>query len=557
MQTGMSRVMPPPAGMPRTPVLLAISGALALAITALVYFTGGTAYAWPYLILVPVILCAAGFGVPGGLAAGLMCGLLLGPFMPLDVESGVMQSMSNWMARLLFYVGLGGFLGWLFHHLRQSAERQHQLIRTDAETQLPNQAALEEDIALARAGVGAAPGRAAMVLLRVVDLGEAMEAIGADAAQWICPALAGRYREVDSRVGRVYRFSTSEMAVTVHGIEAEELANVAARLRQVAEVPIAVRGIPVCVELVSGAATADTGWVDGQALVRRARIALNAALEHHRVGQVYEPTLEAVASETVRLVAQLRDGLTNGEMTLYYQPKIRVATGEPAGCESLIRWISPDKGVVPPAQFMPKIERTSFINPITQFVTELACRIASEDPGFRPVSVNLSSRNLFDRDLMHHVETLLDDSDLDAEDFEIEITERALIRNPAEAAELISRLRDIGVRVSIDDFGTGYSSLQYLRDLPVTGLKIDRVFIQGLEENKRGRGLLACIIDAGHALGMEVTAEGVETPGQFEIARQFGCDFAQGYYFARPMARDAYMQWISDWKLEKEKVGSE
>lgn len=555
MDSGIRGRLLTPAGLPHAGTLLAISGALFVAITAVVYFTGGTAYAWPYLMLIPVILCAAGFGVWGGLIGGLVGGLLLGPLMPLNVGLETMQSTSNWVARVCFYVGLGGFVGWLFTHLRHAAERQHDLARTDTETGLANQAALDEDVAAratARSGGRRAPGGhgAVMVLVRAVDMGEALEAIGADAAAHIVPALAERFREADARVSGVYRFSTSEIAVILDDVESAELADIAARLRETAESPIAVRGIPVCLELVSGAARADNDWVDGQALIRRARIALNAALEHHHAGEVYEQTLENVASETVRLVAQLRSGLANGEMALYYQPKIRLATGEPAGCESLIRWISPESGVVPPAQFMPKIERTSFINPITEFVTDTACQLAREEPDFRPVSVNLSSRNLFDRQLMDHVGDLLSRSGLEAEHFEIEITERALIRNPEQAAALIGHLRELGVRVSIDDFGTGYSSLQYLRDLPVTGLKIDRVFVQGLEENQRARDLLACIIDAGHALGMEVTAEGVETPGQVAIAHRLGCDIAQGFYFARPMPRETYRQWIADWTPE-------
>jgi EAL domain-containing protein (putative c-di-GMP-specific phosphodiesterase class I)/GGDEF domain-containing protein len=555
MDSGLRGRLLTPAGLPHAGPLITISGALFVAITAVVYFTGGTAYSWPYLMLIPVILCGAGFGVWGGLIGGLIGGLLLGPFMPLNVGLETMQSTSNWVARVCFYIGLGGFVGWLFTHLRAAAARQHELTRTDTETGLANQVALEEDVA-ARAATGSG-GRhtedrqsTAMVLLRAVDMGEALEAIGGDAGAHIVPALAERFREADARVVGVYRFSTSEIAVILDNAEAGDLEEVAARLREMAEAPIPVRGIPVCLELVSGAARADTDWVDGQALIRRARIALNAALEHHHSGEIYEQTLENVASETVRLVAQLRSGLTNGEMALYYQPKIRLATGEPAGCESLIRWISPESGVVPPAQFMPKIERTSFINPITEFVTDTACRVACDEPDFRPVSVNLSSRNLFDRQLMDHIGDLLARSGLNAEHFEIEITERALIRNPGHAASLIARLRELGVRVSIDDFGTGYSSLQYLRDLPVTGLKIDRVFVQGLEENQRARDLLSCIIDAGHALGMEVTAEGVETPGQVMIAHRLGCDIAQGFYFARPMPMETYRRWVADWTPE-------
>lgn len=514
----------------------------------LVYMTGGTAYAWPYVMLVPVLIAAAWFHVVGGVLAGLLGGLLLGPYMPLEVAAGEMQATANWVTRLVAYSGLGGFAGALFLRLARSSDDQRRASRTDMETGLPNQAALQEDVAADRGGADSHlyRHRTTLIVVRATDLVEALEAVGADATAEILPRLARRFRDCDACVRGVYRFSNSELAVLVEGVDRDAVAMLARRLQAEGETQVRVHGIPVRLELVAGAAFADERWIDGQALIRRARIALFAAIDQHHSFAAYSPDLESGASETVRLMARLRDGLDEGEFSLFYQPKVRLATGQPHGCEGLIRWITPESGMVSPGRFMPKVESTSLIRPVTRFVAESACQFAGDFGVARPVSINFSVRNLFDSELLAQLEQLLANSGIRAEEFEVEITEGALIRNPGEAVRLVGKLRDMGVRVSIDDFGTGYSSFEYLRRLPVTGLKIDRAFVRDIDADARARDLLGCMIDAGHALDLEVTAEGIETPEQCAILRELECDFGQGFWFARPMAAAEYTQWIED-----------
>lgn len=523
------------------PALLAIS-------TMIVYWSGGTAYAWPYVILVPVLLAAAWFHIPGGVLTGLVAGLLLGPYMPLEVATGEAQSLDNWLTRLVAYMGLGGFAGGLFLRLERATERQHRIARSDVETGLPNQAALHEDLGAGQANMA---GRfydhgTAIVLVRATDLAEAQEAIGTDATEHIVPILAERFRREEPRVTAVYRFSNSELALRIEGVDDDGLGAVMARLQAAAEDHIPVRGIPIRLELVAGAARADADWVDAQTLIRRARMALFAAIEHDRSYQIYDPRLDRGATESVRMMARLRTALERGELLVHYQPKVHLASATPWGCEGLIRWHDPDSGLVPPGKFMPKVESTSLIKPVTAFVTRSACDFAAAGSVARPVSINFSVRNLFDPEMLAELEQLLTDHGLRADELEIEITEGALIRNPAEAVRLIHQVREIGVRVSIDDFGTGYSSFEYLRRLPVTGLKIDRAFIAGVEADRQARDLLGCMIDAGHALGLEVTAEGIETDGQYRILRELHCDIGQGFLFARAMPPNNFLEWMRE-----------
>lgn len=518
---------------------------LLVAGAAIVYLTGGTAYAWPYVMFVPTLLAAAWFHLPGGLAAGLLGGMLLGPAMPLEVATDQAQTTYNWLTRLAAFAGLGAFAGWLFGRLEHTAERHHRATRTDHETGLPNQAALHEDLGT---GVVTAEtdlqGRGtALILVRATDLAEAQEAFGTDAGEQIIPTLAARFRALDPRVQAVYRFSNSELAVRLERADATSLEAVTSDIAAAGEDHVPVRGIPVRIELAAGAGLADEGWVDGPALVRRARIALVAAWEDDRGHALYEPGIERGAAETVRLIGRLRTGLESGEFDLHYQPKIDLRTDEVKGYEGLLRWLPPDEGRIPPGQFMPKVESTSLIKPVTWFVTRTALDFKARHGG-GAVSINFSVRNLFDPEIMPGLQQLLGEFGLQPEQVEIEITEGALMRNPGEAARLVAQMRDIGVGVSIDDFGTGYSSFEYLRRLPVTGLKIDRAFVIDIADDRRARDLLACMIDAGHALGLEVTAEGVETRAQHGILREIDCDVGQGFLYARPMPGAELESWL-------------
>lgn len=519
-------------------IVLLITGAV------VVYQTGGTAFAWPYVMFFPMLVAAAWMGIPGGVATGVAAGFLLGPFMPLDVSSGEMQPLHNWLTRLGFFTAFGALAGTLFMRLEKAAERLHRTARTDHESGLPNQFALQEDLIKERPAKGRLMNRdAGLILLRAVDLADALEAIGADATGQIFPEMGRRFERVDPRVKGVYRFSNSEIAVLLVDVDEKDLESMSARLRDAAEEHVSVRGIPVRLEMVAGGSRADEDWIDGEALIRQARIALFAAIEADHTYQLYLPILERGSSETVRLIARLSTALDAGELQLWYQPKLDLKSGRPLGCEGLIRWVTADGGVVLPAQFMPKVERTSLIKPVTQFVARTACAVAV-CPDCRPVSINFSVRNLFDPGLLNSLQELLSEHGVEDKQLEIEITERALIRNPVEAERLVEKLREMGVGVSIDDFGTGYSSFDFLRRLPVTGLKVDRVFVRDVEGDNTARELLRCLIEAGHAMDLTVTAEGVETRKQHDIVRELGCDLAQGFLYAKPMPLEDVRSWM-------------
>ena len=529
------------------PTIAVIVGLLLLG-TTIVYVTGGTGYAFPYVMLVPVLVAAARYRVAGGIAVALAAALLLGPAMPLDVTRGIDQSTMNWIIRAVFFVLLGGVSGWLFAFIgRQNAERD-RLARIDRATGLPNRTALEERLDQALTGsLLQERSLPAVFMVRIVDFHEALDAIGMDAGEELAGNTARMIENAGVGAAPAYRFSASEMAFVIEE-PVWPVAAAAARIKAVGEQPISVRGVPVRVELCVGAERAvddDTGRP--YELIRRARLALAIAQEQNQDCAVYDPSHERPSGATFRLITRMRHALDKQQFELYYQPKVRLADGAVKSVEALIRWNDPEHGLVPPGQFMSKVERTSLIRPITRFAFREACAFVQERPDLS-VCVNLSPRNIYDDELLEEICLSIDQYNIHASRIEVEITEGTVTHDPTRAAEYLRRFRERGMPVSIDDFGTGYSSFSYLHRLPVTGLKVDRSFIVECDADPRVQTVLQCIAQVGNALGLEVTAEGVETEQQLTNVRNAGCDLVQGYHYARPLPADELDQWMTDFR---------
>jgi EAL domain-containing protein (putative c-di-GMP-specific phosphodiesterase class I) len=248
------------------------------------------------------------------------------------------------------------------------------------------------------------------------------------------------------------------------------------------------------------------------------------------------------------LLGELRRALDHDELILHYQPKINIATGGLDSVEALVRWQHPERGLLPPAEFIPMAETTGLIVQLTTRVLHLALTQAATWAKAGkpiPVAVNLSARVLHDHALPGRILTALADHGVPAELLWLEVTESAIMHDPATAVAILCELAEAGIRLSLDDFGTGYSSMTYLRKLPVTELKIDRSFIIDLAGDDPDEILARSAVDLGHNLGLTVVAEGIEDAATLASLTAMGCDIAQGYYFARPMPPDQLGPWIT------------
>jgi EAL domain-containing protein (putative c-di-GMP-specific phosphodiesterase class I) len=261
--------------------------------------------------------------------------------------------------------------------------------------------------------------------------------------------------------------------------------------------------------------------------------------------EVFDADMRASALNRLQLEAELRRALERDEMRLVYQPVIEVDTGRIAAVEALLRWHHPERGVVPPLEFIPVAEESGLIVQLGDWVLREAMRKAThwrgmERPGDSPVvvSVNLSARQMAERDLVASVGRALRDTGVDARQIALEITETVLVEDTVAAAETLYALQDIGVKLVLDDFGTGYSSLGYVKRFPLSFLKIDRSFVAELGHNGRDTAIVSAIAEMARALGARVVAEGVETEEQLRGVRKLGCELAQGYLFARPLPPD-------------------
>lgn len=522
---------------------LMLAALLALG-TALVYVTGGTRYAYPYLMLIPVLLAGAWYTWKGSLAVAFAAGLLMA-MMPLSVATGEAQTVLNWLIRLGLYLIIGGFAGGLFERLQQSRINMELAARTDPRAGLPNDIALESDLACWLRRQPRQDGRkVGLVLVRLDDLDDVIEALGADASDALAVAMSERFSRLGPNLAGCYRLSDGELMLLFWPVEREELERLALRVVELGEDNLVVLGVPLRVQLVLGSTLQQREQDTPGSLIREARIAMLAASEKHRSHCHFQPSFARRSVQNVKLIARVRRGLEQGEFELHYQPKVRLGDGRINGCEGLIRWRDESGSLVSPGLFMPKVENTTLIAPVTRFVLNEACDFALRY-GNR-VSINFSVRNLMDDVLVEELRQRVQESGLDPSLLEIEITESALMHDLFAAKLALERMCGFGIHVSVDDFGTGFSSFEYLRHLPITGLKIDRAFVSGLEQDARARKLMACLIEVGHALDLEVTAEGVETEPQHHILRELGCDQAQGFLYAKAMPADDLLHWCRE-----------
>jgi EAL domain-containing protein (putative c-di-GMP-specific phosphodiesterase class I) len=262
---------------------------------------------------------------------------------------------------------------------------------------------------------------------------------------------------------------------------------------------------------------------------------------------LYDASLNDHSPERLGLLGQLRRAIDTGELVLHFQPKVALPGADVCGVEALVRWEHPERGLVPPGDFIPLAERTPLIRPLTRYVLDAALEQCARwrDAGRAlTVAVNVSARNLLDEHFVEEVQELLARWRVPASGLELEVTESAITADPDRARRILTRLADCGVTLSIDDFGAGYTSLAQLKDLPVHQLKIDRSFVARMAADPSNALIVRSVVELGHNLGLTTVAEGVEDEATCDSLGAMGCDVAQGYYVCRPMAAESLEAWF-------------
>ena len=435
----------------------------------------------------------------------------------------------------------------LVDRLRREADEREHLALHDPLSGLPNRRHFHELLEAGLAEVRAGGAGLAVLVLDLDRFKVINVALGHETGDALLREVGERLRaHLDGR-GRVARFGGDEFAalLSTDGSPSAALA-AAAELAEVVEQPIRIGPLVLAARASVGVASAPLHGDDPEILIRHADVAMYAAKESNGL-RLYDSELDRNSPERLALIADLRQAVERGELTVAYQPKVDPGTGRVVGAEALARWYHPERGPIPPDVFIPLAEHSGLIWPLTLYVLELALRRRAEWARAGHdlhVAVNLSPNSLLDPGLPELVARLLEATGNPAGALTLEITESAILTDPAGSRATLERLHALGVEISIDDFGTGYSSLGRLRELPIHEVKIDKSFVQRVAEDHRDRAVVRSAVQLGHALDLRVVAEGVEDVDTYAYLAAEGCDVVQGYLLSRPLPAEEFAAWL-------------
>jgi len=437
-------------------------------------------------------------------------------------------------------------VGWLEQNRRRyRAELTAREQSVDSLTGLATGASLMERLNKAILRADRDNGLVTVIALDLDEFGDLMSAHGEDVSEGVLISVSRRIRSVIRDSDTIGRIGDDEfVAVLEGGHRIDDAGPMADKVLNALAMPHDLGAISMRVTASAGVAIYPLDGDNAEELLERANLAVEAAKIGGRNGfEFYSEDLRDRNADRLDLMGGLRRALNNtDQLRLVYQPKIDLTTGDMIGVEALVRWDHPELGLVMPGRFIPLAEESDLIVLLGTWVLNAACAQArqwvDDGTGKIPVSVNVSSRQFRQENLVGIVREALAATELDPEFLEIELTEHTLIEDVEEAKATLHSLKDMGIRVSIDDFGTGYSSLSYLKRFPIDTLKIDQSFINDITHDADDAAISQAIVALARTLRMQVIAEGVETSEQLEFVRGLGCDAAQGYVYSRPVHPD-------------------
>jgi diguanylate cyclase (GGDEF)-like protein len=391
-------------------------------------------------------------------------------------------------------------------------------------------------------------GRLAIMLMDLDRFKEINDTLGHASGDEVLKVVAQRLHDCVRASDTVARLGGDEFGLLLpNQTEPSEITHLLEKLTNAIAEPIELDGLPLGIECSIGVAFYPEHGREVEELVMRADVAMYSAKSTSRPYSFYERTGDHVDTGRLTLVGELRRAIDERQLLLHYQPKASLADGTIGSVEALVRWQHPERGLVPPDDFVPQAQETGLMKPLTMYVLGEALRQVSEWQKIGldlAVSVNLATRNLIDTGFPEDVAAALEHAGVDPGRLELEITESTVLEDPFRTKIVLDKLHAMGIRLSIDDFGTGYSSLAYLRQLPVDEIKIDRSFVMNMHENEDDAVIVRSTVDLGRNLGLQVVAEGVETERHWAELQALGCELAQGYFLSRPVPPDELAAWV-------------
>ncbi len=518
-------------------LLTAFNVALFPIVAAVVYFTGGTQYAYLHIMYIPVLLAGFLFGAPGGSVAGLIGGFILGPFMPIDTATGEMQPFFNWFYRMVYFVLLGGIVGFVFNSLRLN-------MRTvlTAHTHNVDTGIINYNHYIRNYDIDAYRRDRVTMAVQINNYDSLLVLLGREAYHELL-------RNFYSALERVLGEQSLVFQVDMHRFWAEIPGETFRDIRDTLPETLEQESfyseqVPLYVDYSIGTSLPDPHKTIHQRFKESDVAALHARNSGVKFA-IYHEEYEYDELMFHRL-AELPKAIENDRLFLEYQPVVDLRDNTIQSLEVLVRWQTED-GILYPGDFIHLAEETRLIDRLTLWVLERIeqdLERIDETHSSIDIAVNISQKNLLDLSLQASFRKVLDRMDLKQRHLQIEMTESAMMHNAMTTRAFFESLSDYPIKTVLDDFGTGYSSLASLHELPVDMVKIDRGFTLNIEEDDYIYRLVSSIIELTHDLGLEVIAEGVEDESTLQEIKDLGCDYVQGFYFARPMKLEPMLDWL-------------
>lgn len=454
---------------------------------------------------------------------------------------------------VLLLTELADDLAFGIERFRARAEQQriqealHRLTRFDTLTGLPNETHFAEGLTETIVSSRLANQPFVVLQANVERLSEINDALGFSHGDQLLRDFGERLRSSVPEAATVARLRGDEFAVLFPNTAAPAVPNLVRQLEMRLAKPFSIADIELDVSAKMGITVYPEHGTTPHDLFRHTDIAMQQAKRQGAPHIVFNPKRYQNHSQRLAVAGELRRAIENGDLLLYLQPKVEMATGKVCGAEGLVRWNHATRGLVPPNEFIGMAEHTGLIKPLTEWVLETAMRLSKEWESRScslPIAVNLSARNLRDDSLLAKIQLMLTGWDVQPGHLELEITESTLMEDAEFALRVLHSLREQGIPLYIDDFGTGYSSLSYLQKLPVGFIKIDQSFVKDMLVSKESLTIVRSTIDLVRDLGRQTVAEGVETQKDWDQLAALGCNIGQGYFIARPMPAEAFPAWV-------------
>jgi diguanylate cyclase (GGDEF)-like protein len=448
----------------------------------------------------------------------------------------------------------GGYINIYARDITELKVAEDQIVNYDDLTGLPNRALFQDRLHQVLGHARRSGKLAAIHLVNLDHFKEVNETMGREAGDRLLQGIGGRLLDCVRTSDTVARLGGDEFGIIqVEPIDTDGVAILARKLLKCLEAPFEINARKVFIGASVGITVFPDDVESPEDVLRNADLALSNGKGEERGGfRFYVAQMKEDIQRRRSIEDDMREGLARGEFVLHYQPKLDIVCNRITGMEALVRWNHPEKGFMPPNEFIPVAERSKLIIPLGEWVLREACahNKALTDSGLGPikVAVNLSAEQFRSDGLVDMVTTVLKDTGLDPNQLELEITETLAMHDAEESIDQCRALADLGLSLSIDDFGTGYSSLSYLKNFPVQRIKIDKVFVDDINGEENSGVIARAVTTLGHSFGMEITAEGVETEEQLNFLRSLGCDEIQGYYFSRPLPGDELEKFLKNFE---------